>query len=313
MAKEPAARTLARDVSPSCLDDDERRRLDDRRRAENFPVALRVLPRAIQADLRAIYDVVRTIDDLGDEPAAAHGEARCLTGDEGAARLAALDAFARDLDRAWSGRASQFAVLSALAPVIARRSLDQSDFVDLVEANRMDQRVRRQPDMASLEAYCQLSAAPIGRLVLAVFDGPRDARTLQRSDEVCTALQIIEHLQDVGEDRRRGRVYLPADVLRGFGVRPEDLDADSAPVQLRAAIRFIAAGEAARLRSSASPLLAQLRGWARVAVAGYAAGGCAALDAIRRCGGDVLGGDSSPRRRDVARHGARLLVGRERR
>lgn len=317
------------DVDPAA-----RRYLDDRRRAENFPVALRILPRPTRADLRAIYDVVRTIDDLGDEPmpadiaAAASDPAasdpaasdRAASGLAAsgpavsrlaAARLAALDEFAADVDRAWSGRRPNAAVLRRLAPVIERRSLDRADIVDLIEANRMDQRIVEHPDMKSLEAYCRLSAAPIGRLVLAVFDGPRDAATLRRSDQVCTALQIIEHLQDVGEDRRRGRIYLPADVRRQHGVLAQDLDGTSASMQLRAAIRFAAAGESMRLRQAA-PLLGSLHGWTRVAVAGYAAGGFAALDGIRRTAGDVLGGDPSARRRDVARHAARLLAGRGR-
>lgn len=276
----------------------DRRRLDERRRSENFPVALRVLPRAIHSDLRAIYDVVRTIDDLGDDPAL-----------DAATRLATLDAFSDDLDRAWSGARPDATVLRALVPVIERRSLDRGDVADLIEANRIDQRIADHPDMDSLEAYCRLSAAPIGRLVLTVFDVPRDARTLEQSDQVCTALQIVEHLQDIGEDRRRGRIYLPADVRRGYGVQPEDLDAAAAPMQLRRAIRFMAAAEGARLRS-ATPLLSALHGWARLAVTGYMAGGFAALDGIRRCGADVLGADPSARRRDAARHGVALLFGR---
>ena len=120
-----------------------------------------------------------------------------------------------------------------------------------------------------LLGYCRLSADPVGRLVLAVF-GATDPRTVRLSDRVCTALQLLEFWQDVAEDRRDGRVYLPAESMRAHGVTGSDLDAPRASPSLR---RLLAdeTWRAESLLDSGSELLGLLHGWARVAVAGYVA------------------------------------------
>jgi phytoene/squalene synthetase len=134
-------------------------------------------------------------------------------------------------------------------------------------------------------------------------------RRVGRSDDVCTALQVLEHCQDVAEDRRRGRIYLPLEDLTAFGVTPGDLDADVTST----AVRRLVAHEVQRARAlllSGMPLVRSLRGSARVAVAGFVAGGLATADALRRADYDVLARDIVPRKIDVARHALRLLVGR---
>src|SRR3954453_6207636 len=161
-------------------------------RAENFPVALRVLPRAVRRDLRAVYDVVRLVDDTGDEAA----------GD----RTARLEALSAELADLWAGRPARTPELARLAPAVRSRRLPEEPFQRLVAANLQDQRVTRYADRAELLDYCALSAAPIGRLVLALFEAPADAALLAASDRVCAGLQLLEHWQDVGEDRCRGRV-----------------------------------------------------------------------------------------------------------
>jgi squalene synthase HpnC len=263
-------------------------------RAENFPVALRLLPRDLRADLRAVYDVVRTIDHLGDE----------APGD----RSAALHAFAVDLAEVWSGGQPAAPVLAALAPAVARRGLPQEPFDRLVTANLWDQQVCRYARFSDLEDYCALSAAPIGRLVLAVF-GVATPERIALSDRVCAGLQVVEHLQDIAEDRRAGRVYLPQEDMAAHGVREHDLDAAAAPPALRRLVH----AELERvtgLLAAGRPLLADLSGWARLAVAGYLAGGLAAVDGIRRLDGDVLARRPEVRRRDLLRH---LLAGLARR
>jgi squalene synthase HpnC len=257
--------------------------LEAMERRENFPVALRVLPRDVRADLRAVYDVVRTIDELGD---AAPGN-----------RTAALTRLADDLDGVWTGGPTEHPVLIALRSAVQRRNLPREPFDRLVAANLADQRVTRYATFADLLAYCDLSAAPVGRLVLALFgqDGP-EQRVL--SDRICAGLQVVEHLQDVGEDRRAGRVYLPQADLRAFGVAETDLDAPTASP----AVRRLVLAELDRvtgLFDAGAPLLPMLHGWARLAVACYLAGGRAAAAAVRRVDGDVLGGRARARRRDV--------------
>jgi squalene synthase HpnC len=255
-------------------------------RSENFPVALRLLPWDVRADLRAVYAVVRTIDQLGDEG--------------GGDRRAALLAFARDLARVWTSGRPHSPVLAALVKPVQRRALPLEPFERLVAANLQDQRVTHYERFPDLLDYCAFSAAPIGRLVLAVFGVASPARTAL-SDQVCAGLQVVEHLQDVAEDRRAGRVYLPLEDLAAHGVREPDLDAASASPALR---RLISAelDRVTGLLDAGGPLLDDLAGWARLAVAGYVAGGRAAVDGIRRADCDVLTRTPGVRRRDLARH-----------
>ncbi len=271
--------------------------LRDRRRTENFPVALRVLPRRLRGHLLAVYDFARVVDDLGDEAA----------GD----RLALLDGFARDLATIWNRGTPQAPVLRRLAETVHACGLPREPFEDLVEANRRDQRVARYRTFAELCDYCSVSANPVGRIVLGVFSAGTaaspDPTTLARSDRVCTALQLIEHWQDVAEDRRAGRVYLPAEDLAAFGVSESDLDGWRTSDRLRRLLAF-QTDRAAGLLAAGVPLVGGLCGWARLAVAGYVAGGLAAIDALRRARWDVLAATPRVRRRDIARHALRLLV-----
>lgn len=105
-----------------------------------------------------------------------------------------------------------------------RRGLTPEPFLGLIEANRQDQLVTRYETYDDLLAYCELSANPVGRLVLAIT-GTATPERIRRSDAVCTGLQIVEHLQDVGEDLRQGRIYLPVEDMKQFHVQESDLAA----------------------------------------------------------------------------------------
>ena len=266
--------------------------LREQRRAENFPVAVRLLPRRLRGHLVAVYEVARVIDDIGDE--------------SGGNRLAALDAFDADLALIWAGGEPAEPVLRRLVPTVRACDLPRKPFADLVEANRWDQREHRYPTYERLREYCALSADPVGRIVLGVF-GASTPATVALSDRVCTALQLIEHWQDVAEDRRAGRIYLPAEDLVRYGVSESDLDGTSTPEHVRRLMAY-QVHRASELLDSGAPLVGLLHGWARLAVAGYVAGGRAALSALRRARCDVLAGTPRPRRRDVLAHAVRLLA-----
>jgi phytoene/squalene synthetase len=178
-------------------------------------------------------------------------------------RLGALDWLEQDLDRAFDGRA-QHPLLKRLQPTLTECALSRGPFVRLIEANRMDQRVSRY--------------------------------------EICTALQLAEHCQDVAEDRDRGRVYLPVQDLVRCGCTIADLSREHAGESL-CAVLALQVRRARELLAQGALLIDDLDGVrVRLAVAAFVAGGRAALDAIERAGYDVLAG---PPRAGAAR---RLLA-----
>jgi squalene synthase HpnC len=244
-----------------------------RAETENFPVASRALPRRVRSHLLAIYGFARLVDELGD---AAPGD-----------RLTALDWIEQDLDRAFDAR-PEHPLLERLQPTLRECSLPREPFVRLIEANRVDQRVTRYQTWEQLRGYCALSADPVGELVLGVLGIATPAR-VALSDSICTALQLIEHCQDVAEDFAAGRVYLPAEDLARFGCTTEDLTAAHAGEHLREVIAFELARSRALLDDGA-PLIDEVRGRARLALAAFVAGGRAAVNAIERAGCDVLAG-----------------------
>jgi squalene synthase HpnC len=253
--------------------------------SENFPVALRVLPARHRGPLAALYGFARSADDMGDE--APVGE-----------RLALLDELEADVHRLYGGDGGpRLPVVRALAPAVAECAIPAAPFLDLIQANRQDQAVTRYPTFDDLLAYCTLSANPVGRVVLHIFGAATPAR-VALSDLVCTALQLAEHWQDVAEDFRAGRVYLPREDMDRFGCSEEDLAGDSAPPQVRDLLAF-EVGRARELLDQGAPIVGTLRGAARLAVAGYVAGGRAALAAISASGYHVLAGAPRPRRRRV--------------
>jgi squalene synthase HpnC len=263
-----------------------------RARDENFPVALRWLPAATRRHLLAIYGFARLADELGDSA--------------GGDRLEALHWVEEQLGRAFNGT-SDDPLLAPLATTIEQCGLSREPFERLIEANRRDQRTRYYERFDDLLGYCELSANPVGRLVLEVF-GVADTERIARSDAICTALQLVEHWQDVGEDVARGRVYIPLADLARFDCSVDDLQAGAVSEPLRRVLSFEAARTAA-LFDQGSPLVVGLRGWARLAVAGYLGGGRAALGALARADYEVLAARPRPSRRRVIGSILRALDG----
>ncbi|HEY3735233.1 MAG TPA: squalene synthase HpnC [Streptosporangiaceae bacterium] len=262
--------------------------------AENFPVAFRVLPERYRRHLMAVYRFARTVDDIGDE---------VLPGDpapeaDTAERLRLLDELDDDLSVLYGGDTPRLDVIAGLAPTVTECGVPDQLFRDLIQANRQDQQVTRYTEFDGLLGYCKLSANPVGRIVLHVFgaDSPQRARL---SDHVCTALQLAEHWQDVAEDARAGRIYLPLEDMTAFGCGEADLAGPTAGPRLRALMAFQVA-RASALLNAGSPLVATLHGAARAAVAGYVAGGRAALAAIEAADHDVLAATPRPGKRRTA-------------
>ncbi|MEE1741552.1 squalene synthase HpnC [Streptomyces sp. BE147] len=276
----------------------------DKAADENFPVAPFFLPRAWRDDLMAVYGYARLVDDIGDgdlDPGGADARHLGLEAARSDDRVAMLDAFEADLHRvfATTGEGPRHPLLRALRPTVRRRALTPEPFLGLIEANRQDQKVRRYGTYEELRAYCELSANPVGRLVLAIT-GTASPERIRRSDAVCTALQIVEHLQDVAEDLGRDRIYLPAEDMARFHVSESDLAVPSAGASVRALVAYEA--ERARdLLNEGAPLVGSVHGRLRLLLAGFVAGGRSALTAISAAGFDVLPGPPRPTKPSLLR------------
>jgi squalene synthase HpnC len=264
--------------------------------AENFPVALRVLPAAVRDDLSRLYRFARFVDDVGDDPD------QLL---DGVDRGLALDVVEQDLGRLPD---AVLRPVADLAPLTRDGRVPVQPFLDLVAANQQDQAVTRYPTFADLVGYCALSANPVGRVVL-YLAGAATAANVADSDAVCTALQVLEHCQDVREDALRGRTYLPQEDLARWDVDETALTRTPTDPALRAVIAA-QVDRARDLLRQGTPLVRRLSGWARPAVAGYVAGGLATAGALDRARHDVVTRTIRPGKSATAWHASRLLLAR---
>jgi squalene synthase HpnC len=238
---------------------------------ENFSVGTRLLPKTARRHLYAVYAFCRGVDDLGDE----------ATGD----RLALLDDWEEQLRLCYQGTPTH-PYFTALHATIREFGIPQELFRKLVEANRRDQRILHHPNFEELLDYCDHSANPVGRIVLHVL-GHTDPKMHQLSDHTCTALQLANFWQDVRRDREKGRIYLPADDMRRFGVTEGDIASGHATPAFRSLMKFQV--ERARdLFMKGYPLADMVRGRFRIDLALFTAGGLSVLQAIERLDYDVL-------------------------
>lgn len=204
-------------------------------RGENFPVASRLLDAKHRAPIMAFYEFVRTADDVADHPTLRPTE-----------KLALLD----ELEATLFGRSDSQPEACALRDILDERHLDRRHARDILVAFRSDVTRRRCRRWSDLMDYCRHSAMPVGRFVLDVYGESHS--TWPAADALCAALQIINHMQDCGEDYRRlQRVYLPLETLNAHGARIETLAADHADPPLRASLDDLCDRVSALLRESA--------------------------------------------------------------
>ena len=257
---------------------------------EIFRVGSVLFPRALRPHVRALYCYARLVDELGD----------AYDGD----RLAALDELESEVELTFEGEPT-WPVLRHVQPTVREFDLPREPFLRLIEANRIDQRVREYETWADVKRYCVHSADPCGRLVLGVLRRLDDPELVAASDDVCTGLQLVNFLQDVPRDLELGRIYLPAEDRRRFGEPALDRPSD----ELRALLRFEAERAAALLRAG-DLLRSRIGGRLGRAVELFARGGLAALDALESAGWDLFGRRPKPSRARLAREAAIVLVSR---
>jgi squalene synthase HpnC len=190
---------------------------------ENFPVASHLIPARMRPHIAAIYAFARTADDIADEPG--------MPDDE---RLRRLDEWGARLDEAVSGSTQALhgepacSIFTALANTIRVCHLPVPLFHDLLSAFRQDVVRKRYATWDEVLDYCRRSANPVGRLVLGVA-GRLTPALGERSDDVCTALQLTNFWQDIGRDWENGRLYVPESARVAAGAREQDLDAAQLP------------------------------------------------------------------------------------
>jgi squalene synthase HpnC len=262
---------------------------------ENFPVALRLIPAKYRQHLFALYCFARLTDDIGDQ---ATDQGTESAKDTTTLRLRLLDELEADIDRIYAGDAPLTPALRPMAVTVSQCGIPDQPLRALIQANRQDQLVKRYPTYPDLESYCTLSANPIGQVVLYIF-GAATAERIILSDQICTALQLAEHWQDVAEDLGNDRIYLPAEDLERFGCTEQDLAENTAGASVRQLMTFEVT-RARDLLAEGAPLVGTLHGAARLAVAGYVAGGRAALTAIEQHDFDVLAATHKPNKKTVA-------------
>jgi len=174
---------------------------------ENFPVGSLLLPRRMRRAVHAIYHFARYADDIADEGDKLPDQ-----------RLRELAQLQQELDIIRDGGIPAMPMMRKLAVAIASHALPMQPFYDLLSAFSQDVVKKRYQNFAEVVDYCRRSANPVGRLMLALY-GENDPRSLAMADGICTALQLINFLQDVAIDWEKDRIYLPQDDLEKFRIR----------------------------------------------------------------------------------------------
>ena len=242
---------------------------------ENFPVASWVLPRALRRPIEVIYAFARTADDLADE------------GDRAPAqRLAALQAFREELVRIAGREPARTPLFRDLASVIDTHRLPLAPFHDLLDAFTQDVTCTRYADFAQVLDYCRRSANPVGRLLLHLY-GRAEPGSLARSDSICTALQLVNFLQDVARDWTIGRVYLAQDELRAAGIDESQI-AQGRVDDRWSGFMHAQAERAAGMLVLGAPLARELPGRAGLELRLVVAGGLRIARRVQAVRGDVF-------------------------
>jgi squalene synthase HpnC len=241
---------------------------------ENFSVASWFLPERLRQHFFNVYAYCRISDDLGDE-----------VGDA-AASLQLLNQWESELNACYDG-SPRHPVFVALADTVRRFEIPKHEFSDLLAAFRQDQTVTRYETFNGVLGYCRNSANPVGHLVLYLC-GYRDAERQGLSDYTCTALQLANFWQDVSVDFVKGRIYLPLEDLRRFGVSENEIRNSENTPSFRQMMKF-EVGRAREWFAQGMPLVGKVNRELAVDIELFSRGGMEILNAIERQGYAVLG------------------------
>ncbi|HLX82239.1 MAG TPA: squalene synthase HpnC [Burkholderiales bacterium] len=242
---------------------------------ENFPVASLLLPRPLREPVGVIYRFARTADDFADE-----GD------DPPELRLKKLQQFRVELQGIQAGGTSPDPLFGDIARIVREYGLPLQLFHDLLDAFSQDVVKKRYGDFAEVLDYCRRSANPVGRLLLHLF-GKNAPRNCELSDRICSALQIINFWQDVAIDFAKGRIYLPQDEMRRFGVGEEHLRQHLCDHAFQRLMRF-QVDRARGMMLEGRVLVANLEGRLRLEIAITVQGGLRILEKLERAQYDMF-------------------------
>lgn len=260
---------------------------------ENFPVASLLLPAPLRPPVAVLYRFARNADDFADEGERSPAERLALL--EGYRQQLLRLAPAPDAQLEGANQAEAFttdrALFTALGQIVEQHQLPLQALHDLLDAFSQDVTTARYPDFPTLLHYCQRSAAPVGRLMLQLFQHTGigiDDRSLQRSDDICCALQLINFWQDIASDlQQRDRIYLPQDDLQRFGVSEAQLRAGNCSGGFRALMAF-QVERSRQIMLAGAPLAPSLPGRIGLEIRSVVQGGLRILEKIEQVDYDVF-------------------------
>ncbi|MDR3427711.1 presqualene diphosphate synthase HpnD [Silvimonas sp.] len=175
----------------------------------SFYYSFRFLPLTQRRSITALYAFCREVDDVVDE-----------THDEGVARTT-LNWWRNEVDNLYAG-SPQHPVTRALLPAIKEYDLARELFLEVIDGMEMDLDTARYASFKDLQLYCYRVASVVGQMAAQIF-GYSDRKTLKYAHDLGLAFQLTNIIRDVGEDARRGRIYLPVDELQKFNVPAADI------------------------------------------------------------------------------------------
>ena len=252
---------------------------------ENFPVASALLPMHLRRPIALIYRFARQADDFADEGELAPEQ-----------RLALLENYRQSLHRIALGNPAQDDFFQALGDMIAAHQLPLQPFHDLLDAFSQDVVKTRYQNFGEVMDYCRRSANPVGRLLLCLY-GEASPRNIGLADAICSALQIINFLQDVALDYAKGRIYLPLDEMKKYRISEQQIARGDAGGLWGSFMQF-EIERARRLLQSGAPLGLALHGRIGLEMRAIIAGGEVILRQLHQSRGNMFQRRPLLRRRD---------------